>query len=257
MVYEKGFAMYLKKHVSMFNYLLILLLTLFVTSCATSKAIQDDSYRILGEFAGSLSNYVEYDPYSATLHYDRNQIQGLFEQTKMKLRNNGCGYVGPYYIGVGSEDDFIKYKVKEYGIQNDEWKRSLYQQIVNEKEGWAIAQVEYPRAGLQHGDFTVKSVIMFLMGWCGGNGMGGDYGIQPAFYFDVKNKSLEQKPLIENNNSKTEIGTTVNQENSAKKKTQNVNDAINRLKKLKEMLDGGLINQEEYAAKKQKIIDEM
>jgi hypothetical protein len=211
--------------------------TLFLlSSCATSRHVQDQSYTILGEFAAQLPSVVAFDPYTATLHFDRNVVQNLFEATQLRLVNVGCGPVSPMFRGMPGESDFIAFNLKNYPMQNIAWKSDLYRQIVNNKQGWAIAQVEYPKMGLQHGDFTVKCLVMFHMSWCGGGGFStGDYGFQPAFYFDVKSSALTSQ--------------------ASEKKVAAPEDSVTRLKKLKEMLDSGLINQQDYDAKKKAIID--
>ena len=214
--------------------IILVFLSIILTSCASSSSIQDESYKILQNFAFEASQHVEFDPYSAKVFFERNKIQALLNQTQVKLQQNGCGELLPIDMNFPSVEDFYDVFVRNYGIQDDAWKMDLYRQLTQNKQGWAIAQVEFPKSGMMHGDYSVKGILMFYISWCGGNGRGGDYGFTPAFYIDIKSKAKEN--------------TTVQQPKTSE-------GSLEKLKKLKEMLDAGLINQQDYDAKKKIILE--
>ncbi len=174
------------------NIALLLMTLVFCFSCASEKPLQDDSYRILEEFANDAARDVEFDPYTAKFHFDRSVIQKKFEVMNQKLINNGCGRAVPLTNGIPDEEHFIKFELKNFVIQNDAWKSQLYQQLAKERQGWAIVQVEYPKSGLQHGDFSVRGVVALYIAWCGGSALGGEYGLLPAFYINVKSRALTE-----------------------------------------------------------------
>lgn len=171
------------------NTAFLFLTLLFCVSCATEKAIQDDSYRILEDFANDAASVVEFDTRTASLRFDRAVIQQKFEVMNQKLLKNGCGQAVPLINGIPNEESFIKYELKNFVIENDAWKSQLYQQLAKEKQGWSIVQVEYPKNGLQPREFSVRGVVALYVAWCGGGAFGGEYGLLPAFYFRVKSRN--------------------------------------------------------------------
>lgn len=228
--------------------ILNIILLIILVSCATDSTVQNSSYEIIREFASKLPEVVKYDPYTAKVYFDRKTIDNRFQEVNFKLQYNGCGSITPIYTFLPDEDVFVKEIDVVNGVQNDNWKKSLYYQIINEKQGWAIEQMEYPKAGLAHGDYIVRSIVLFNIDWCGSNGRGGDYRRMFAFYFDLispsKNDSEKSDEVKLNENSKIK---TTNESNKT--------SIEEKLKKLKELFDANLIDKKDYEEKKKAILD--
>lgn len=219
-----------------------------LSGCAAPRSVQDESYQVLREFANEASKHVEFDPYTARIHFDRAAVQSGFDLMQSRLIANGCGPASPIwtYLGgslSGDEDGFLNYWYEDTRFQNIEWKRDLFRQLRDARQGWGIVQVDYPKAGMQHGDFTVRALFAYYISWCGADGRGGDYSMTPSFWFDVK--------------SRAKVAAEAAAASAPQPAPAANDDAVWKMRKLKEMLDAGLISQQDYDAKKKVILEGM
>lgn len=248
MMLKRSFIMSVKAVVA--GAILCVVSVAVLSGCAAPRSIQDSSYRILREFAYEASNHVQFDPYTARLHFDSAAVQAGFGQMQNRLIANGCGPASPVwmYLGgslSGDEDKFLQYWYEDTKFQNIEWKRDLFRQLRDAKQGWGIVQVEYPKAGMQHGDFTVRALFAYYISWCGANGRGGDYSLTPSFWIDVKSRAKEAAEAATASAPHPDPTTAPS------------GDAMGKMRKLKEMLDAGLISPADYEAKKKSLLDGM
>lgn len=222
----------MKRMKSGFHWATTVALIVLLTSCATSKVSQDDAKKVLDDFVfNKVAPLIQYDPYTAKIHYDKDKIQSLFEECKRQVKLCGCS-IRPV-TAFGNKEKWSQGYYQADGYQNIEWTNQVYDQLAINKNGWAVAQLEYPKAGLQHGDFSVKCIMHLAIIWCGATLQNPLYDLR--YDFAIKNKSLP--------NSTTKTSNTAQQPSTTEKSKQ-----------LKELFDNGLITKEEYDQKRKQIL---
>jgi hypothetical protein len=215
--------------------ILTLCLGLLALSLSCTPPQPKETYwNLVVDFAKRAESYVQYDPYTATVHFDEGGIQAEWNRTLLSLRNAGCSaspfawYPNDYSVARGHFSQPLKF-------ENEAWERDLWRQIQTGR-GWGVVQTRYPKAGLQHGDYEVPVAIKLMFQWCAQE----SYGRGVYHEWVIKGVKPEQTP-------------TAPQKPAAPQPSA---DATERLKKLKEMFDAGLISKDEYDQKRKAILDQ-
>lgn len=221
------------------SFLLAILSLLFLSLSCTPPRPKDEYWKLLVAFMRNAETCVQYDPYTATVHYDEAAIQQQWKLTLSALRNAGCS-TSPFAWYPNNYDTARGHFSRPLKFENEAWERDLWRQIQTGR-GWGIVQTKYPKAGLHHGDYEVPVALKLMIQWCGMD----TYGRGPYSEFVLKGTKPDQAPAAQPSAPKTPPAPQPSAEASEK------------LKKLKELFDSGLITKDEYELKRKTIIDQL
>ena len=231
------------KRFGLFSAFLSFVLT--IVGCTTMDIRLDNSIinREFNKFAKWVEKNTNYDPYGNDVHISKQEIRARYNDMIRNINynasiqfysiNNFVSHCNRY------EDDWrcVKRDKAITGSQiADKWRGKALKNFIT--DGFVVTQKDIPEGNLNFGSFSVP--VQLTIGIIGSDSSSANLAIRKHNFTIKKHVPVPQ-----------------NQPKAVKSSSNKELSVADKVKMLKQMLDDGLITQDEFNAKKKKLLDDL